>query len=49
MKRVCLNRLKNDALQLSNLIANLDILGSTLVQEVFDSIYNLCLSEKDNF
>ena len=48
MKRVCLNRLKNEALTLSNMITNLDQYGSDLIHEVFDSIFKLCLSEKDS-
>lgn len=48
MKRVCLNRLKNEALTLSNLITTLDQLGSGLIQDVFDSIFKLCQQEKDS-
>ena len=47
MKRVCLNRLKSEAIALSNLITSLDSQGSGLVQEVFESIFKLCASEKD--
>lgn len=47
MKRVCLNRLKNEALALSNLVTSLDQAGPGVVQEVFDSIFKLCQSEKD--
>jgi len=42
MKRVCLNRLKSEALALSNQIMSLEQQGSNLIQDLFESIYKLC-------
>ena len=46
MNRVCLNRLKNEAMNLSSLITTLDQQG-LLIQDLFDSLYKLCNSDKD--
>jgi hypothetical protein len=46
MKRVCLNRLKNEAVALSNLITGLDLSGGQLVQDLFDSLFLICQQEK---
>lgn len=46
MNRVCLNRLKNEAMNLSTLITTLEQQGS-LIQDLFDSIYKLCHSDKE--
>lgn len=48
MKRVCLNRLKNEAQAMVNLVTNLEnVTGSngSAIQDVFDSIFKLCVSE----
>ena len=46
MKRVCLNRLKNEAVALSNLITGLDLNGGQLVQDLFDALFSICKQEK---
>lgn len=47
MIRVSLNRLKNEATNLSSLITTLESQGG-LIQDLFDSIYKLCHIEKES-
>lgn len=46
MKRVCINRLRNEAIALSNLITTLDSSGGLLMQNLFDSLFSVCNQEK---
>jgi len=44
MNRVCLNRLRNEALSLSNLIGSLEVQQDT-IQDLFDCIFRICQSD----
>ena len=45
MKRVCVNRLRNEATNMASMISRLD--QSDHIQELFDCIYRICLQEQE--